>query len=255
MFNFFKREMQLEEEERYIPIGRNLLRVDNIKKYKDNNILYKKKVESKAFIIERRGCIPDSITNSEDVLVPLFEIACKDTYGIINKNISSRRTKAELREKISKTEDGEIIRIISGSCIEHNTIRVTKANKESILMAIGILENNHVGAKNILINPLSSVYFRTLDKKIFKPYSYRKYRKTSCLGKLLGAKVWVSTRMLPQIILFLPDKKYLGVLPINQKTSFRVFDELNNLKESIVAWESIGICLSNSDNIVKIIID
>src|SRR3990172_2901217 len=83
----------------YQAVGRKLLMVDELPQ--GAYARYEKDVRAVAFVIPRRGAVPDMITEGEEILVPTFEIATHPTVRL--SEVKARRffivDRAQLKAK------------------------------------------------------------------------------------------------------------------------------------------------------------
>jgi hypothetical protein len=210
MFSFFSRPTLKRGD--YTPIGRNLLKSVP---FRDGRV--RKELSAIAYSIGRRGGVPDRITEGEEITVPDFTLASTLTFD--NGKVEVKRA---IKLAVGKIEDSEIMACIDAAVPVKNT--VTSASDGligAIPYAISRVEEHGLRVKNIVLHPRNKEEFITSVRN-FKESSDRVYAKTSCIGKVGYANIYVSHRIPPDNIYFLADPDTVGFIMHKKKLTWSV---------------------------------
>ena len=114
----------------YQAIGRKLLLVDEL----PQGVLprYERDITAKSFVIGKRGAVPTSEIEAEELLVPTFEIAANPV--IRYSEVKARRfyivDRAQIRAKdsLQRQEDTEVFKVINAGTPQDQTINVNQTD-------------------------------------------------------------------------------------------------------------------------------
>ena len=108
----------------YQAVGRKLLMTDELPQ--GAYARYEKDVRAVAWVLPRRGAVPDDIVEGEEILVPTFEIAVNPTVRI--SEVKARRfyivdrAQIKAKEAIQKEEDTNVFTAINAAVPAANQI-------------------------------------------------------------------------------------------------------------------------------------
>ena len=158
----------------YQGVGRKLLVVDPLPQ--GALPIYDKDVDAKAFVISKRGQVPDQIIEGERIQVPTFEIV---SYPQVRfSQVKERRfnviDRAQMRAKadIMAVEDEEIFKLIDEAATNGpNTVTVSTngLTRQALTEAFKEIEKHDLVATKIVMNAQAFADIRGWGRDEFDP--------------------------------------------------------------------------------------
>jgi hypothetical protein len=220
---------------------------------------YEKDVASVAYVIGRRGQVPDRITEGEEVLVPTFEIAANPQIRL--SEIKARRfyivdrAQMKAKEAIQKTEDTNILTDINAAV--RTTQTVTQAgdlNVSSLNYAFSTIESHDLTVAKIVMHPQQYADVRLFGRDVYDEATRRDVLMSGLFGHLWTADIHVSHRVTPGSIYLLAPAEYVGAIPVRQDITVLPADNPKELRLGWVIYEEIGIVIVNDYSIAKVVL-
>lgn len=158
----------------YQGVGRKLLVVDPLPQ--GALPVYDKDVDAKAFVISKRGQVPDQVIEGERVMVPTFEIV---SYPQVRfSQIKERRfnviDRAQMRAKadIMSVEDEEIFRLVDEAATSGPnavTVSTQGLTRAALTQAFKEIEKHDLVVTKIVMNAQAFADIRTWGRDEFDP--------------------------------------------------------------------------------------
>lgn len=239
----------------YQAVGRKLLMVDELPQ--GALARYERDVAAIAWVISRRGAVPDQIQEGEEVLVPTFEIAANPTVRL--SEIKARRfyivdrAQIKAKEAIQKEEDTNIFNALLASVpaaqqvINTGTLQVLAINE-----AFKFIEQHDLVAAKIVTHAFQYASIRTFGKDFFDEATQREIITTGLYGHLWTADIHVSSRMPSTDVLIVASPECVGAFPIRQDITVLPADDPKKLRLGWVIYEEVGIVVINDYAVAKI---
>ena len=239
----------------YQAIGRKLLMVDELPQ--GALARYEKDVASVAYVIARRGAVPDRIVEGEEVLVPTFEIAVNPQIRL--SEIKARRfyivdrAQMKAKEAIQKLEDTEILTDINTAVrADHTVTQSGELGIAALNYAFSVIESRDLTVAKIVMHPRQYADMRTLGRDVYDEATRRDVLMSGLFGHLWTADIHVSHRVTEGSVYLLAPAEYVGALPIRQDITVLPADDPKNLRLGWVIYEELGIVVINDYAIAKI---
>jgi len=239
----------------YQAVGRKLLMVDELPQ--GALARYERDVASIAWVVSRRGAVPDQIVEGEEVLVPTFEIAANPTVRL--SEIKARRfyivdrAQIKAKEAIQKEEDSNIFNALLAACPAGQT--VTNAGILTVLAineAFKFIERHDLVSAKIVTHAYQYASIRTFGKDFFDEATQREIITTGLYGHMWTADIHVSSRMDENTVLIVASPETVGAFPIRQDITVLPADDPKKLRLGWVIYEEIGIVVINDYAIARI---
>ena len=239
----------------YQGVGRKLLMVDELPQ--GALARYERDVAAIAWVIPRRGAVPDQIQEGEEVLVPTFEIAANPTVRL--SEIKARRfyivdrAQIKAKEAIQKEEDTNIFNALSAAVPA--TQIVTNTGTLTILAlneAFRLIEQHDLVSAKIVCHAFQYASIRTFGKDFYDEATQREIITTGLYGHLWIADIHVSSRMLSTTVLVVASPETVGAFPIRQDITVLPADDPKKLRLGWVIYEEVGIVVINDYAISRI---
>ena len=239
----------------YQAVGRKLLMVDELPQ--GALARYERDVAAIAWVVSRRGAVPDQIQEGEEVLVPTFEIAANPTVRL--SEIKARRfyivdrAQIKAKEAIQKEEDTNIFNALLASVpaaqqvINTGTLQVLAINE-----AFKFIEQHDLVAAKIVTHAFQYASIRTFGKDFFDEATQREIITTGLYGHLWTADIHVSSRMPSTDVLIVASPECVGAFPIRQDITVLPADDPKKLRLGWVIYEEVGIVVTNDYAVAKI---
>ena len=239
----------------YQAVGRKLLMVDELPQ--GALARYERDVASVAWVISRRGAVPDQFQEGEEVLVPTFEIAANPTVRL--SEIKARRfyivdrAQIKAKEAIQKEEDTNIFNALLAAVpaaqqIDNfGTLSVSALNE-----AFRVIETHDLVAAKIVLHANQYAAIRTFGKDFYDEATQREIITTGLYGHLWTADIHVSSRMETTTALVVASPETVGAFPIRQDITVLPADDPKKLRLGWVIYEEIGIVVMNDYATAKI---
>jgi len=241
----------------YQAVGRKLLMVDELPQ--GALARYERDVMAIAYVVSRRGAVPDQIQEGEEILVPTFEIAANPTVRL--SEIKARRfyivdrAQIKAKEAIQKEEDTNIFNaLIAAVEATGNNLVVNMGTLtvQSINTAFRLVEQHDLVVAKIVTHAFQYAAIRTFGKDFFDEASQREIITTGLFGHLWTADVHISSRMPNNRVLIIASPENVGAFPIRQDITVLPADDPKKLRLGWVIYEEIGIVVINDYAIAEI---
>ena len=239
----------------YQAIGRKLLMVDELPQ--GALARYERDVASVAYVIPRRGAVPDRITEGEEVLVPTFEIATNPQIRL--SEIKARRfyivdrAQMKAKEAIQKAEDTEVLTDIDAAV--RSTQTVTQSGDltvASLNFAFSTIESHDLTVAKIVMHPQQYADVRLFGRDVFDEATRRDVLMSGLFGHLWTADIHVSHRVEPGKVFLLAPAEYVGAIPVRQDITVLPADNPKELRLGWVIYEEIGIIVINDYALARV---
>jgi len=211
---------------------------------------YERDVAAIAWVISRRGGVPDQIQEGEEILVPTFEIAAYPQVRL--SEIKARRfyivdrAQIKAKEAIQKEEDTNIFNAFLAAVpgaqqvINQGTLTTLAINE-----AFRLIEQHELVTAKIVVHPNQYASIRTFGKDFYDEATTRQIITTGLYGHLWTADIHVSSRMDTDTVLCVASPETVGALPIRQDITVLPADDPRKLRLGWVIYEEIGIVVIN----------
>jgi len=232
----------------YQAIGRKLLMVDELPQ--GALARYEKDVASVAYVIGRRGAVPDRIVEGEEVLVPTFEIAVNPQIRL--SEIKARRfyivdrAQMKAKEAIQKLEDTEILSAIATAVRSNQTVTQSgELTIASLNYAFSTIESHDLTVAKIVMHPRQYADLRLFGRDVYDEATRRDVLMSGLFGHLWTADIHVSHRVTEGSVYLLAPAEYVGAIPVRQDITVLPADDPKNLRLGWVIYEELGIVVIN----------
>lgn len=240
----------------YQAVGRKCLMIDELPQGALPR--YERDVTAIAYIISRRGGVPVSIVEGEEVLVPTFEIAVNPQVRI--SEIKARRfyivdrAQIKAKEAIQKEEDSNIFNCLLGAVNSAHTVIATGGalTLTALNQAFATVESNDLTISKIIMHAQRYADLRNLGKTVFDEATQREVLTSGLFGHLWTADIHVSSRMPTNTVLLLAPAEYVGAMPIRQDITVLPADDPRHLRLGWVIYEEIGLVVINDYSVAKV---
>ena len=240
----------------YQAVGRKLLMIDELPQ--GAYARYERDVRSVAWVISRRGAVPDMITEGEEILVPTFEIATNPTIRL--SEIKARRfyivdrAQIKAKEAIQKTEDLNIFNAIVNSVTAANTVVSTGGalTVNALNNAFATIEQHDLTVGKIVCHALRYADIRNFGKTVYDEATQKEVLTTGLFGHLFTADIHISSKCPTDTVLLLAPAEYVGAMPIRQDITVLPADDPKKLRLGWVIYEEIGIVIINGYAVAKV---
>jgi hypothetical protein len=211
---------------------------------------YERDVAAIAWVVSRRGAVPDQIQEGEEILVPTFEIAANPTVRL--SEIKARRfyivdrAQIKAKEAIQKEEDTNIFNALMAAAKTEQTV----SNSGSLtIMALNEafkqVEQHDLVVAKIVTHAFQYASIRTFGKDFFDEATQREIITTGLYGHLWTADIHVSSRMAKEKVLVVASPECVGAYPIRQDITVLPCDDPKKLRLGWVIYEEVGIVVIN----------
>lgn len=240
----------------YQAVGRKLLMIDELPQGALPR--YEKDVRQTAQVISRRGGVPRGITEGEEILVPLFEIATHPTIRL--SEVKARRffivdrAQIKAKEAIQKEEDRLIFALITGAIDGDHTVASTGGalSITALNQAFATVEQHDLIVGKITMHPLRYADVRNWGKTVYDEATTKEVLTTGLFGHIWTADIHVSSRMPTTEVYVLAPPEYVGAMPIRQDITVLPADEPRVLRLGWVIYEEIGLVVINPYSCAKV---
>lgn len=239
----------------YQAIGRKLLMVDELPQ--GALARYEKDVAGVAYVISRRGNVPDRYVEGEEILVPTFEIATNPSIRI--SEIKARRfyivdrAQMKAKEAIQKVEDTEILADIDVAVPATHTITSSgELTVQALNYVFSVIEEHDLTVAKIVVHPRQYADIRLWGREVFDEATRRDVLMSGLFGHIWTADIHVSHRVPPGSVYVLAPAEYVGAIPIRQDITVLPADSPKELRLGWVIYEELGIIVVNDYALGKI---
>lgn len=241
----------------YQAIGRKLLMVDELPQGALPR--YERDVAAKSYVIPKRGAVPTSVIEAEELLVPTLEIACNPTIKL--NEIRARRfyivDRAQVRAKdsLQRQEDAEVFKVINMAVPTDHAITVSGSlQPDNINLALSLIEEHELIGAKIVVHPQRYKDIRTWGKDFYDEATTRDILMTGLFGHLYSADIHVSTVVPKNGVYVLAPAQYVGAMPVRQDITVLPADDPKKLRLGWVIFEELGFAVINDYSIVRILV-
>lgn len=240
----------------YQAVGRKLLMVDELPQ--GAYARYEKDVRATAWVISRRGAVPDMIVEGEEILVPTFEIATNPTIRL--SEVKARRfyivdrAQIKAKEAIQKEEDLNIFNAVNASIPAANQVVSTGGalSLNALNQAFATIEQHDLTVAKIVCHALRYADIRNFGKTVYDEATQKEVLTTGLFGHLFTADIHVSSRCPVAVVFLLAPAEYVGAFPIRQDITVLPADDPKKLRLGWVIYEEIGIVIINDYATAKV---
>lgn len=244
----------------YQGVGRKLLVVDPLPQ--GALPVYDKDVDAKAFVISKRGQVPDQVVEGERVMVPTFEIV---SYPQVRfSQIKERRfnviDRAQMRAKadIMAVEDEEIFRLVDEAATSGPnavTVSTQGLTRVALTQAFKEIEKHDLVVTKIVMNAQAFADIRTWGRDEFDPVTQHEVLQTGLFGHIWTADILISKKVPLDTVYVLADPEFVGVMPVRQDIQVIPADKPEMLRVGWIVYEEIGLSVVNPLGVAKIMIN
>lgn len=250
----------------YQSVGRKLLVVDPLPQ--GALARYEKDIDVPAFVISRRGQVPDVIVEGVDFLVPTFEIVSYPQIRL--SQVKERmfniidRAQVKAKNEISVREDTEIFTLLSNSVPQsatnpgYNHVIASSAGRltlDLINAAFAKIEKHRLTVSKIVLNSTRFADIRAWGKDYFDFVTQREVLLTGVFGRLWTSDIMISNLVPDNEVLIAAPAEFLGAMPIRQEITVIPADKPSRLRLGWVVYENCGFVVTNPKGISKIVIN
>jgi hypothetical protein len=232
----------------YQAIGRKLLMVDELPQ--GALARYERDVAAIAWVVSRRGAVPDQIQEGEEVLVPTFEIAANPTVRL--SEIKARRfyivDRAQIKAKdsLQRQEDKEVFNVISAAVPSAHTVTVSgNLSPDHINLALALIEEHELVGAKIVCHPFRYKDVRAWGKDFYDEATQRDVIMSGLFGHIWTADIHVSTMVPNNTVYVLAPGEFVGAFPVRQDITVLPSDDSRQLKLGWVIYEEVGMAVIN----------
>jgi len=234
----------------YQAVGRKLLMVDELPQ--GALARYERDVAAVAWVVSRRGAVPDQVQEGEEVIVPTFEIAAHPTVRL--SEIKARRfyivdrAQIKAKEAIQKEEDTNIFNALIAAATNLGTqvvVNVGTLTTTSLNTAFRLIEQHDLVTTKIVLHANQFASIRIFGKDFYDEATQREIITTGLYGHLWTADIHVSSRMSTTVILLVASPDTVGAFPIRQDITVLPADDPKKLRLGWVIYEEVGIVILN----------
>jgi len=240
----------------YMAVGRKLLMLDELPQ--GALARYERDVRATAWIIARRGAVPDQIQEGEEVLVPTFEIATNPQVRL--SEIKARRfyivdrAQIKAKEAIQKEEDTNIFNALLNAVDGAHTVLATGGalTLSALNQAFATVESHDLTVAKIVMHAQRYADVRNWGKTVYDEATQREVLTSGLFGHIWTADIHVSSRMPVNTVLVLAPADYVGAFPVRQDITVLPADDPKKLRLGWVIYEEIGIVVINNYACAKV---
>lgn len=243
----------------YQGVGRKLLVVDPLPQ--GALPVYDKDVDARAFVISKRGQVPDQVIEADRIQVPTFEIV---SYPQVRfSQVKERRfnviDRAQQRAKsdIMAVEDAEIFNLLDAAADSVNGVTISTGGltRTALTQAFREIEKHDLVVTKIVMNASAFADIRAWGQNEFDPVTQHEVLQTGLFGHIWTADILISKKVPMNTVYVLADPEFVGVMPIRQDVQVIPADKPEELRLGWVIYEEIGLAVVNSLAIAKITIN
>ena len=232
----------------YQAIGRKILMVDELPQ--GTLARYERDVAVKSYIIPKRGSVPTSEVEAEELLVPTVEIAANPSIRL--NEVRQRRfyivDRAQVRAKdtIQRQEDVKVFQVVNAAVPPVQSISVSGTlQPENINLALTLIEEHELIGAKIVVHPQRYKDIRTWGKEFYDEATQRDILMTGLYGHLYSADIHVSTMVPKNAVYVTAPAQFVGAIPIRQDITVLPADDTRRLRLGWVVYEEIGVACIN----------
>ena len=240
----------------YQAVGRKLLMTDELPQ--GAYARYEKDVRAIAWVLPRRGAVPDDIIEGEEILVPTFEIAVNPTVRI--SEVKARRfyivdrAQIKAKEAIQKEEDTNVFTAINAAVPAANMIVSTGGalSLSALNQAFATVESHDLTVGKVVCHALRYADIRAWGQTVFDQATQKEVLSTGLFGHIFTADIHVSSRVPNTYVFVLAPAEYVGAMPIRQDITVLPADDPKKLRLGWVVYEEMGVVVINDYAIARV---
>lgn len=214
----------------YQGVGRKLLVVDPLPQ--GALPVYDKDVDAKAFVISKRGQVPDQVIEGDRIQVPTFEIVSypqvrfsqvkERRFNVIDR--AQQRAKAD----IMAVEDSEIFSLLESAATAVNPVTISSGGlqRSALTKAFQEVEKHDLVVTKIVMNATAFADIRAWGQNEFDPVTQHEVLQTGLFGHIWTADILISKKVPMNTVYVLADPEFVGVMPIRQDIQVIPADKL-----------------------------
>ena len=232
----------------YQAVGRKMIMVDELPQ--GALARYEKDLGSNAYVISRNGAVPDRFVESEELLVPTFEIGVNPTIRL--SEIKARRfyivdrAQMKAKEAIQKAEDTEILAAIDAAVpTKNNLAHAGELAVTTLNYLFALIEEHDLTVSKIIVHPRQYADIRGWGKEVYDEATRRDVLMSGLFGHLFTADIHVSHRVPEGKVYVLAPAEYVGAMPVRQDITVLPADKPEMLRLGWVIYEEIGVAIIN----------
>jgi len=241
----------------YQGIGRKLLMVDELPQGALPR--YERDIAVRSYVIPKRGSVPSSVVEAEELLVPVVELASNPTIRL--NEIRQRRyyivDRAQVRAKdsLQRQEDVEVFKVINAAVPVDQSISVAGTlQPDNINLALTLIEEHELIGAKIVLHPQRYKDIRTWGKDFFDEATQRDILMTGLYGHIYSADIHVSTMVPKNCVYVLAPAQFVGAMPVRQDITVLPADDPRKLRLGWVVFEELGFAVINDYAISRILV-
>lgn len=241
----------------YQGIGRKLLMVDELPQGALPR--YERDIAVRSYVIPKRGMVPTSVVEAEELLIPVVELATNPTIKL--NEIRQRRyyivDRAQVRAKdsLQRQEDVEVFKVVNAAIPADHSLSVSGTlQPENINMALTMIEEHELIGAKIVLHPQRYKDIRTWGKDFFDEATQRDILMTGLYGHIYSADIHVSTMVPKNSVYVLAPAQFVGAMPVRQDITVLPCDDPKKLRLGWVVFEELGFGVINDYAISRIIV-
>ena len=205
----------------YQGVGRKLLVVDPLPQ--GALPVYDKDVDARAFVVSKRGSVPDQVIEGDRIQVPTFEVVSypqvrfsqvkERRFNVIDR--AQQRAKAD----IMAVEDENIFSLIDTAATSVNPVTACSGGeltRDALTAAFREVEKHDLVATKIVMNAYAFADIRKWGRDEFDPVTQHEVLQTGLFGHLWTADILISKKVPLNTVYVLTDPEFTGVMPIRQ---------------------------------------
>jgi hypothetical protein len=239
----------------YQGIGRKLLMIDELPQGALPR--YERDIAVKSYVIPKRGMVPSSVVEAEELLIPVIELATNPTIKM--NEIRQRRyyivDRAQVRAKdsLQRQEDVEVFKVVNAAIPADHSISVSGTlQPENINLALTLIEEHELVGAKIVLHPQRYKDIRTWGKDFFDEATQRDILMTGLYGHIYSADIHVSTMAPKNSVYVLAPAQYVGAMPVRQDITVVPADDPRKLRLGWVVFEELGFGVINDYSLSRI---
>jgi len=241
----------------YQAIGRKILMVDELPQ--GTLARYERDVAVKSYIIPKRGSVPTSEVEAEELLVPTIEIAANPSIRL--NEVRQRRfyivDRAQVRAKdtIQRQEDVQVFKVVNAAVPPVQSISVSGTlQPENINLALTLIEEHELIGAKIIVHPQRYKDIRTWGKEFYDEATQRDILMTGLYGHLYSADIHVSTMVPKNAVYVSAPAQFVGAIPVRQDITVLPADDPKRLRLGWVVYEEVGFAVINDYALSRVIV-
>ena len=242
----------------YQGIGRKLLMVDELPQGALPR--YERDIAVRSYVIPKRGSVPTSIVEAEELLIPVVELATNPTIKL--NEIRQRRyyivDRAQVRAKdsLQRQEDVEVFKVINSAIPQDHSLSVSGTlQPENINQALVMIEEHELIGAKVVLHPQRYKDIRMWGKDFFDEATQRDILMTGLYGHLYSADIHVSTMVPKNCVYVLAPAQFVGAMPVRQDITVLPCDDPKKLRLGWVVFEELGFGVINDYAISRITVN